>query len=149
MIAHAPIPRLPVDIEVSHSGLLPPIHFQGPAGPPVDVQANGDITIDWAPDEGSRELRFAISDEFPESRFEGIQLLWPAGQPDDTAEHPAFQVSCPPDSQGRRRTLVLVLERCLEDLGYSLCLWSPGGRHRIDPMIYNKGDGRPVLPPRE
>lgn len=144
MIAHAPVPTTSVEIEVSHSGLLPPIEFKGPTGAPVEVTTNGDITIDWGPDDVSWELRFTVSDEFPESRFEGIQLLWSPDQPNGAAEFPSFRVSCTPDSLSRRRTLILVMERCLETVTYTLWLRGPDGLHRIDPMIYNKGDGEPA-----
>lgn len=118
--------------------------FSGPNDDSLEVQTDGDITIRWSSGERQRRLRFELSAESTDIRLGGLQLDWVTEQK-ESAPIPSFEVEVPPDHRGRRRSLQLTLSRSLETFDYTLVLLPlVGGERRIvriDPKIYNQGDG--------
>lgn len=135
-------PAGPVAITVHHHPeLLPGITFDGPRQRPVEVAINGDLQVHWG-NEASWELVFCLSDQSPEARIDGFQLTWAGEQAPPPDDFPLrFGVASGADADGHRRTLRVTLYPCREVLTYSLLLSENGTRYRIDPKIYNQGDG--------
>jgi hypothetical protein len=135
-----------VDITVHYHPESSSFTFDGPTNGPVTVDTDGTIHIQWGT-EASRELAFILADEPENVLFEGLQLTWSGivpPLPPKAGDAPLrFEVGCDANDAGQRRTLRLTLYRCLEEHMYSLLVNYQGATCRVDPKIYNQGEGPP------
>lgn len=110
----------------------------------VTVQPEGAITIDWRADDLRARLELELTS--PETAFlDGIVLGWRgANLPTAAARSLTYRVVAPPavGTQAAPRSLIVELDRNADVYTYTLHVAYPTGESdRIDPKIYNEGDG--------
>ena len=124
-------------------------HVVGTENSRVRVEPEGAITIDWHPDDLRARLELTLTS--PEAAFiDGIVLGWRgANLPTEAARSLTYRVVAPPaaGAQVAPQSLIVELDPNADVYTYTLHVAYPTGESdRIDPKIYNEGDGGP--PPR-
>jgi hypothetical protein len=111
----------------------------------VTVEPTGEITVHWGAGDTRARLIFTL--KALESGFlDGIVLGWRGAEmPIEAARSLTYRAVAPPVATGQApTTLVVELDPNSDTYAYTLHVGYPdGSSYRVDPKIYNEGDGGP------
>lgn len=124
----------------------PRFHFKGADASRVEVDDHGEVRIDWHEDDAEARIVFELTS--PHDAFiDGFLMGWRGDGLVTLSPQPvSYRLASQPGDGGKDgggvRVMIVELDRSVGVYTYSLhVLYPDGSTDRIDPKIYNQGDG--------